>query len=108
MSTHTAMAPGNRSATTLDIATLSSGDVITVLTKRSRWDFVLAKGRTASRDSVTGVAVVTNSRGFGQTTADVMCTRVDRIFRLGEEIGVNGGHSGSIVTLYVNGERRLG
>ena len=108
MGTHTTAAPGNWTKTSLDLASLHSGDVVTVITNRSRWDFVLAKGRAVSRNSVTGVAVVTNSRKFGQMTADVMCTRVDRIFRLGESIAVNGGNTGNVQTVYVNGERYLG
>ena len=108
MSTQTSMAPGNRNATMLDLGTLEDGDVITVITKRSRWDFVLAKGRRVIEHQVIGVAVVTNSHGFGQITGDVMRTRVDRIFRLGERIGVNGGHSGEVQTVYVNGVRYLG
>ena len=100
--TSTRMAPGNRNTTMLDLGTLEDGDVITVITRRSRWDFVLARGRQVVEHQIIGVAVVTNSRKFGQTT------RVDRIFRLGEPISINGGGSGSIKSVSVNGERRLG
>ena len=106
--TSTRMAPGNRNTTMLDLSTLEDGDVITVITRSSRWDFVLARGRQVVEHQIIGVAVVTNSRKFGQTTADVMRTRVDRIFRLGEPISINGGGSGSIKSVSVNGERHLG
>lgn len=108
MSTQTSMAPGNRNATMLDLGTLEDGDVITVSTKSSRWTFVLAKGRRVVESQIIGVSVMTNSRKFGQITADVMSTRIDRIFRLGESIGVNGGNTGEVQTVYVNGVRYLG
>lgn len=106
--TSTRMAPGNRTTTMLDLGTLEDGDVITVITKNSRWDFVLAKGRRVIEHQVIGVAVVTNSRKFGQTTRDVMTTRLDRIFRLGEPVRVSGGSSGDVQSVLVNGQRRLG
>ena len=106
--TSTRMAPGNRNTTMLDLGTLEDGDVITVITRSSRWDFVLARGRQVVEHQIIGVAVVTNSRKFGQITADVMSTRIDRIFRLGEAIGVNGGNTGEVQTVYVNGVRYLG
>jgi hypothetical protein len=108
MSTQTSMAPGNRNATMLDLGTLEDGDVITVSTKSSRWTFVLAKGRRVVESQIIGVSVMTNSRKFGQITADAMNTRIDRIFHLGEPISVNGGNSGNIRFVSVNGERRLG
>jgi hypothetical protein len=105
---YTAMARGNLGATVLDLAGLNDGDVIGVLTTRSRWAFVLPVGRKVRRDVIKGVAVMTSSRSFGQVTSPVMEIEIDRVFRLGERISINGGYTSPVQTITINGERRLG
>jgi hypothetical protein len=102
------MAHGNRAANTLDIGTLNRGDVVTVITEHSRWEFVITHHTKFQSVTATGVAVMTNSRGFGHMTKSLVDVRITRNFVLGREVSINDGNTSAILTVLVNGVRRLG
>jgi hypothetical protein len=92
----------------LDLASVNIGDIVTLMTDSGRWYLTRIAGSSAHRDTITGVMVSTNSRRFAQAGADPRSFIVDRMASLGQDFQVGSSWTGTVNTVLVNGEYRVG
>lgn len=86
----------------LDLATVAPGIQITVKTKRSTWHLVLLQCRGVNDGLVTGVAIQTNSRGYGQPTIAPNDRVVSQHIQVGERMVIDGRRSSKVVSITIN------
>lgn len=98
-----------RGCYSLDLATINVGDVVCIMTERGRWYLTRVAGSNVHSDTISGVMVTTNSaRKFPQIGADPSSFIVDRMVNRWQDFQVGHCSTGSVNSVSVNGEQRVG